>query len=419
MLVISEIRNAMSKPPSLKRVIGLPLITLYGVGTIVGAGIYVLISKVAASSGVYAPVSFLVSAIVVAFTALSYAELSSRYPRSAGEANYVKQAFASNWLSQLVGLAVVATGIVSAATITRGFVGYFSLFAELDGTLVMVILVATIALLAIWGVAESLRAAALVTVIEVAGIVLVLVITQHHWMSPPEDWSRYIPAVTLTDWLPIGLGAFLAFFAFIGFEDMVNMAEEVREARSTMPKAIIMALAVTTVLYMLVAWAAVRSMPMDQLIASQAPFADLVADSSWMPTWGITLISLLAISNGALIQVIMGSRVLYGMATQGLLPVWLSRINPHTRTPINATLVVAAIVLLFALALPLEQLAKVTSFIIICVFAIVNLSLIRIKIEKRGQSSGDELAVIRYSLAVPLLGLLLTVTLLGVQIFGE
>ncbi len=409
----------MSEQQSLKRVIGLPLITLYGIGTIVGAGIYVLISKVAATSGYHAPISFLVSAIVVAFTALSYAELSSRFPRSAGEAFYVSEAFSLSWLSQFVGLAVVATGIVSAATITRGFVGYFSLFVAMDGWLIMLMLVTGIALLAIWGVAESLRAAAIITCIEVAGIFIVLASTQQHWTTPPSDWALYIPEFNLSTWTPIGLGAFLAFFAFIGFEDMVNMAEEVKEVRSTLPKAIILALVVTTILYMLVAWAAVRALPMDKLMQSEAPFADLVADSQWMPVWGITLISLLAISNGALIQVIMGARVLYGMACQRLMPHWLSRINRQTRTPVNATAVVAMIVLLFAWLLPLEQLAKVTSFIIICVFAMVNLSLLRIKIRDRKSTSDDDTVVIRYPFVVPLLGLLLTCALLSVQLLGE
>ncbi len=413
----------MTKNASLIRVIGLPLITLYGIGTIVGAGIYVLISKVAASSGYHAPVSFLVASIVVGFTALSYAELSNRYPRSAGEAYYVNAAFNLNWLSLLVGLAVVATGVVSAATITRGFVGYFTLFVALDGWLVMLLLVVLIALLAVWGVAESLKAAAIVTLIEVVGIFLVLLSTQQHWTSLPSDWSPYIPHFTLANWSPIFLGAFLAFFAFIGFEDMVNMAEEVKNVRVNLPRAIIIALLVTTTLYMLVAWAAVRALPIEQLALSEAPFADLVADSSWMPVWGMTLISLLAISNGALIQVIMGSRVLYGMSSQGLLPHWLARISVRTRTPVAATLLVAAIVLVFALALPVEKLAKITSFIIICVFAVINLSLVRIKIKDRDIKDrvlplGDATVQIRYPLAVPVLGLVLTCALLSVQIFG-
>lgn len=403
--------------PQLKRVIGLPLITLYGIGTIVGAGIYVLVGKVAASSGFHAPVSFLVAALVVTFTALSYAELSGRFPRSAGVAHYVNRAFSRNWLAQLMGIAVVATGVVSAATMTRGFVGYFQFFLSLAPELAIPIFVTLITALAIWGVAESLKVAALITLIELLGILLVLISTQAHWTQIPADWQAYIPEFRSEHWVNIGLGAFLAFFAFIGFEDMVNMAEEVKDVRRTLPRAIVIALIVTASLYMLVVWAAINSLPMAQLVVSEAPFADLVADSPWLPVWAITLISLLAISNGALIQVIMASRVFYGMSDQGLLPRWLRTVNAVTQTPVNATLISGVLVLVFALALPLEALARVTSFIIICVFSLVNLALVKIKIAERNSATDDAADSIRYPLPVPVLGFLTGCSLLAVQIF--
>lgn len=400
----------------LKRVIGLPLITLYGIGTIVGAGIYVLVGKVVASSGFHAPISFLIAALVAAFTALSYAELAGRFPRSAGVAHYVNQAFARVWLARLMGLAVVATGVVSAATMTRGFVGYFQYFLMLPTEFLIVAFVALMTGLAIWGVAESLRVAALITLVEVMGILLMLVATQSHWTRVPEDWQTFLPAFSAEHWTHIGLGAFLAFFAFIGFEDMVNMAEEVKDARRTLPRAIVIAISVTACLYMLVVWAAVNALPLAQLSSSTAPFADLVAESRWLPVWAITLISLLAISNGALIQVIMASRVFYGMSDQGLLPGWLRQVNRVTRTPVNATLVAGAAVLLFASLLPLEALARVTSFIILCVFCLVNLALLKIKRAEKQQPEDDAGASIRYPLAVPVLGLLSAGALLAVQI---
>lgn len=403
--------------PQLKRVIGLPLITLYGIGTIVGAGIYVLVGKVAASSGYHAPVSFLMAALVVTFTALSYAELSGRFPRSAGVAHYVNQAFARNWLAQFMGIAVVATGVVSAATMTRGFVGYFQFFLALAPEILIPAFVVLITALATWGVSESLKVAALVTLIELLGILLVLVSTQEHWTQLPTDWQVYVPQFKAEHWVNIGLGAFLAFFAFIGFEDMVNMAEEVKDVRRTLPRAIVIALVVTASLYMLVVWAAINSLPMAQLAVSEAPFAELVANSPWLSVWAITLISLLAISNGALVQVIMASRVFYGMSDQGLLPRWFRRVSASTQTPVNATLVAGTLVLLFALALPLEALARVTSFIIICVFSLVNLALIKIKIKERRAPTGDLAESIRYPLPVPILGFITGCSLLAVQIF--
>jgi len=404
--------------PPLNRVIGLPLITLYGIGTIIGAGIYVLVSEVAASSGYHTPVAFLTAAAVVSFTAFSYAELSSKFPRSAGEAHYVKAAFSREWLSLTVGLAVVATGVVSSATIARGFVGYFTLFIEMSDILVIAVFLILITLFAIWGVAESLKIAGLITLIEVGGIVLVLASTSESWLQPPQDWSLYIPEPSLEQWQAIGTGAFVAFFAFIGFEDIVNMAEEVKHARRTLPKAIFLALIIATLLYMVVAWAAVRSLPMDQLIASEAPFADLVRSSTWLPVWVITLISLLAVSNGALIQIIMGSRVLYGIAAQGLLPKWLGTVNHKTRTPINATILVATMVLISALLLPLDVLARITSFIILCVFLIVNIALFVIKFRTSSIAKTEALTSIEFPILIPVFGALCTLALLGTQLFS-
>ncbi len=410
----------------LKRALGLPLITLYGVGSIIGAGIYVLIGKVAAQSGVYMPVAFLVAALVVTFTALSYAELASHFPRSAGESVYVDQAFARAWLTLGTGIAVVLIGAVSAATISRGSVGYLQVLVDWPALLLITLFVGMITFIACRGVLESVGIAALITLIEVAGIIAMLLVTRDAWLRSDVVWSHYSPGLSREHWMAVSAGAFLAFYAYIGFEDMVNMAEEVKRPEINMPRSIVLALIVTTVLYGLVAWAAINALPPVELAASDAPFASLVAGSDHVPVWAITVVSLVAVTNGALIQIIMGARVLYGLAGKQLLPAWLYRVHPQRRIPVNATLLIGAVVLVLALLLPLEMLARITSAITLLVFAMVNLSLIVLK--RRGQlatspalevtktaSSGRGGSKVNFPLAVPVLGLLLSLLFVLVQ----
>ena len=401
--------------PSLRRVLGLPLITLYGIGTILGAGIYVLIGKVVAASGLYAPVSFLLASLIVAFSAFSYAELSSRYPRSAGEAVYVRKAFGSDWLFTLVGLAVVLTGVVSSATIATGFVGYMTLFITAPDWLVVLLLVISLGVIAAVGVNESVTLASIITLIEVAGIVLVIVVAVNSIELRNIELSAFVPPLSFPVWLGITTGAFLAFYAFIGFEDMVNMAEEVRDPVRVMPKSIIIALLVTTLMYFIVAFTAVNALPLDVLASSSAPFAEIIKRNSDIPVSLIGLISLVAIVNGALIQIIMGARVLYGMARQGRAPSLFARINSRTRTPLEATAAITLIVLVLALWLPIVTLASITSLIVLIIFTLVNLSLLRLKyLERKGQESVE--CGINVPSAVPLIGALLCMVFVLVQL---
>jgi len=405
------------QPALLKRIIGLPLITFYGIGTILGAGIYVLVGKVAAASGVYAPVAFLVAALVVAFTALTYAELSSRFPRSAGEAVYVLHAFHWQNLSLLVGFSVVLSGIVSSAVMARGFAGYLSLFVSLPDGVTILLFVAALALIAAWGVMQSVLLSALITLVELAGVLVLLLVTGDEWIPALENWQDYVPPFSGDIWLGIMLAAFLAFYAYIGFEDMVNMAEEVKDPQRNLPRAIVLALLVTSVLYVLVAWAAVTSLPLDQLANSRAPFSSIVEKNGLFPVWGMTLISLIAITNGALVQIIMGARVLYGLANQGLLPALLATVNRRTHTPVIATALIALLVLILAWLFPIETLAKITSSILLAVFALINLALLLIKrqdsiVGKTGSASQH----VSYPALIPCIGFVLCLALLLIQL---
>lgn len=366
----------------LKKAATFPLLACYGIGTILGAGIYVLIGKVAAESGMQAPFAFILAAVIAAFTAYSYAELSSRYPKSGGEAVYVLHGFGSKPLSALVGWLIIFTGIVSAATMANGFVGYLDLFVHIPRQASITALVLTLGILAVWGISESLWIVAVITFVEVAGLVLVLFAAGDVLVELPGRYPELLPGSSLADWTGIALGGFLAFYAYIGFEDMVNIAEEVKEPKKNLPRAIFLALGISTIFYILLALVAILAVPLQELAASEAPLALILETRGYRPTL-IGVISLFAVVNGALVQIIMASRVAYGMGMFGLANSWLAHVHEKTQTPVAATVLATLAVLVLALVFPLVTLAKLTSLIILMVFTLVNLSLVKIKKRKQ------------------------------------
>jgi APA family basic amino acid/polyamine antiporter len=208
----------------------------------------------------------------------------------------------------------------------------------------------------------------------------------------------------------ISAAAFLAFYAFIGFEDMVNMAEEVKDAERVLPKAIIIAVIVATLIYFIIAIVAVVVMPPEQLAKSQAPMAAIAEQSSWFPAPLLTLISLVAILNGAIVQLLMAPRVIYGLTSSSVRLQFLAKINPKTQTPLNATVVVCLFILLFALALPLARLAQLTSAIILIIFVVVNAALLLVK--QREPYGGFMVPA-----CIPVLGMLTSSILFAGQFF--
>lgn len=399
----------------LKRSIGLPSMVLYGVGTMLGAGIYVLISKVAGSAGMYAPLAFLVAAIIVSFSALSYSELSSRLPISAGEAAYIQAAFSRKSLSATVGFAVVLTGIVSAATISRGVVGYLNEFIEIWDMLGISLLVLAVGLIAAWGVNEAVGAAVTITILEICGVLLVIAVGYRDLLTVPARIPELTPPFDPSAWMAILFASFMAFYAFIGFEDMVNMAEETTAPERTLPTAIILALVITTTLYILVSLVAILALPMDELIKSEAPFTDIIRNHGIIPPWVMSAISLMAVLNGVIVQIVMASRVLYGMGRQALAPKILGTVHPRTQTPLIATVIVTLIVLALALVFPLEGLARSTSFVVLCVFTTVNIALIVIK----SRTSGEPTSGVCYPILIPILGATLSSAFLLVELLRQ
>ncbi len=392
----------------LKRSLKLPAVTFYGVGAILGAGIYVLIGEVAAVAGYYAPLSFLVAAVIALFSAFSYAELSARFPRSAGEAVYVHEAFGKRRLTQLIGILVVITGVVSAATMATGVVGYVQLFIQWPTAIIIFLFVIGIAAVAMWGIEESAWVVMLITLLEIGGLFYVVFIAADDMMALKiGDIARgnFNNSGVLTG---LFLGSFLAFYAYIGFEDMVNIAEEIQQPERILPSAILLALFIATTLYMLVAVAALSVLPPERLANSTAPLAAVVLARGESAAW-IGTISLIAVVNGAIVQLIMASRVIYGMASQQLLPRSLAKVNSRTATPLLATLLCTVVTLILALLLPLSSLAQATSIIVLIVFALVNIALIRIK------QISPAANTITYPLWVPYVGALLCTIILTIK----
>jgi amino acid transporter len=401
----------MEPSHSLKRTLGLSRLVLYGAGTILGAGIYVLVGEVAGASGNFSVLAFLLAGIIVAFSAYSFALLARRYPVSAGPAAYVHEAFRRPWLATLVGYAIIAAAIVSSATIARGFTGYLLFFVDIPPWLAIVFFAGVLTFIAARGVDVSVGTAVIITLIEIAGLCLVVYAARdslhHAWDNP----GHFLLPKEIADLRGIALGAFLAFYACIGFEDMVNMAEEVKKPEKNLPLGIAIVLIVTTLLYALVTLAALTAVPRELLAGSQAPLALVIEYKSTLPPWIMGIVSMAAVTNGALIQIIMGSRVLYGMARRRLAPASMARIHPRTRIPHLATLFVGGCVLLFALLLPLATLAKLTSGVILGIFTLVNLALIAI--HRREGVSGW------LKNGVPLVGAILCVCFVLAQLLIE
>ncbi|MFY0610380.1 MAG: amino acid permease [Hyphomicrobiaceae bacterium] len=367
--------------PTLKRSLTLPLIVLYGLGVTIGAGIYVLVGATAGVAGVYAPFAFVLAALVMLPSACSFAELVGRLPVSAGEAAYVRAGFGSQNLSVIVGLMVVSAGTVSAAAICLGSVGYIRQFIDLPGAVLIPAVVALMTLVGAWGVRESVTFAAVMTMIEIVGL---LVVIAGGFMGASSvatiDVTPLPDGMTL---MQIGFGIMsggvLAFFAFIGFEDLVNMAEETREPGRTLPRAIFLTLIISTSLYVLISIVAVLNVPVPQLASAEAPLSLVFERTTGASPATISAIAIIATLNGVIVQIIMGSRVLYGLSQQGSLPAVFGYVHPVTRTPLFATGLIGALVLVLAIFIPLKGLAELTSQITLTVFALVNLSLWNIK----------------------------------------
>lgn len=363
-------------PDTLKRQLGLGLLTAYGVGIMVGAGIYVLVGVAAGEAGVWAPLSFLLAAIVAVPTALSFSELSARIPEAAGDSAYVEMGLGQHWLALIVGAINVIAGTVASAAVLRGGVGYLTSIVPVSFEVAVIGLGVALTLIAIIGVLESLTFAAILTVVEVIGLLIIIwvgfgAVPVADWVSPPAP-----------EWSGIAAATVFAFFAFIGFDDLVNMAEEARAPERNMPRAILISLGITTLLYMLVSMAAVRTVPQDLLANSERPLALVWETATGKSATFLAAIAVAAALNGVLAQIVMASRVLFGLGRRSPRLAIFHHSHPRFGTPVLGSVVIGVVVIISALTLPVAALAEITTMALLVVFAIVNSALIGLKRSK-------------------------------------
>lgn len=401
----------MAKSGHLKRNLTLPLLTLYGLGNILGAGIYVLVGKVAGIAGLGTPLAFLIAMLVAGLTAFSYMELAGRFPVSASVSVYLHKAFGRRWLSVLIGVAMILGGIASAAALSQGFAGYLRLYVNVPASVASVGIILVIGLIAIKGIKESAVLAAVFTLIEIIGLLLIIWVGRNAFtQAAVSDVLRIDPILGTGG---VIAGAFLAFYAFIGFEDMVNVSEEVKNPRKTMPLAILFSLLISTVLYIIVVIVAVTIVSPQDLSTSSAPLALVYERTGAQGAIVLTSIGLLAAVNGIVVQIIMGSRVLYGLAKQGWIHDKFLKLHKTNQTPIFATICIVAAMILATLTLPIVSLAKVTSLLLLGIFILVNASLISVKRKQKIHKG-----YITVPIAIPILGVICSSGLILYQILS-
>ena len=361
--------------PGLKRVLGLGEVTAGGVGIIIGAGIYVLIGAATAHAGATLWLAFVLAAMLSALTGLSYAELASMYPSAAAEYEYTRQAL-PEWIAFVVGWVMIAGLVVAAATVSLGFARYAGYFFDLGIRPAAFALLAGLAVFAMIGIKQSARMTVVLSAVQVGGLVIVIIIGAPH-----------VGDVNLLTGPGLGgllSGAALVFFAFIGFDEVITLAEETRDPTQTVPRALLLALGISTVLYIAVAVAAMSVLGAGALSASPRPLTDVMAHALGTRSAAlVSAIAMLSTTNTTLLALTAASRLLYGMAARRALPGWLGAVNAKTRTPIRAIAVAAVVAFLFALIGDLTLIAAVTDFAVYVVFLAVNATVVLLRWTKR------------------------------------
>ena len=411
----SSSNAAVNPSGALARRIGLLGLVAYGVGDMLGSGIYALVGKAAGLAGNALWLSFLLSFTAALLTALSYASLGSRYPRAGGAAYVAERAFAKPALSYVLGLSVVASGLTSLATQSRAFGGYLLGLTDIPAEAEPVVAVGFITVLALinfWGIRESTAFNVLCTLIEAAGLFIVVAVGARFWGSV-DYFELPVAADAEASSLSLLLGAsVLTFYAFIGFEDMINVSEEVKNPRKNFPRAVILAMSIAALIYMAVSITVVSVLPHTSLARSSAPLVDVVqAAAPELPEPLFAVIALFAIANTGLINYIMSSRMIYGLARQALIPAVFGRVHAQRRTPHLAIVGLFVVVLGLALSGNIAELASATSALLLMVFMVVNAAAVALHRRPDEPPGGFEIPV-----AVPAAGIVASgVLLLHVQ----
>ena len=356
----------------LKRHMGLFQLTMYGIGLILGAGIYVLIGEAAGFAGDAVWASFVLGSIVALFAGFSYAELSSVFPKVPAEYVFIKNAFKNNFLAFLIGWLIAVTSIITAATVALGFGGYFSEFVNIPIIISAISLLVILSVVNFAGIRESSFTNTIFTIIEISGLILIIVIGFTFAAPEPVNYIESPSGFT-----GIATAFVLVFFAFIGFEAIANISEEVKKPKKTLPRAIILSVTISGMIYILVSLAVVRVVNWEDLATSSAPFA-LVAERALGSETNILLssIALFAITNTVLITLVTGSRIFYGLAREQIFPVIIGKIHFKTKTPWVAIIVIMTASIAFTMIGDIVIVANIAVFAIVITFGAVNLAVI-------------------------------------------
>lgn len=363
----------MKKQVKLHRALGLWETTLSGIGIIFGAGIYVLIGKAAGIAGTSVWLSFLLAALVAGLTGLSYAELASMYPKASAEYEYSKKAFGKR-TGFLVGWLALVAGIVSAATVAIGFGGYLNALTGFPVEWLSVAVIVVCSFIVFLGIRQSAWIAILFTLIEAAGLVFII------FVGLP-----LIGKIDLLDFSGFNLSSVfeasaLIFFAFIGFEEIVRMSEETRNPKKTIPTALVIAIIVSTVFYVLVAVSSIAVLGVEKLSASKAPLAEVafsvLGENAF---FALAVIALFSTFNTVLLILLASSRLAYGIGADKELPEIVSKIHSKTKTPWIAIIIIMLVASVLAFAGDISLVANATDFVLFAVFIAINAGVIMLR----------------------------------------
>lgn len=407
-----EAQGESAGAEKLKRKITGPLLFLFILGDVLGAGIYALMGVLAGDVGgaLWAPL--VVALLLALLTAGSYAELVTKYPKAGGAAVFAERAFKRPMVSFLVGFSMLAAGVTSAAGLSLAFAGdYLSTFIDVPTVLAAVVFLALVAALNARGINESVKSNVVMTVIELSGLLIVIVTVAVMLGGGRGDIGRITEFPDgATPALAILAGAIVAYYSFVGFETSANVAEEIRRPSKVYPSALFGSLITAGVVYALVGIASAIALPPDKLAESSGPLLDVVAATGvGVPDWLFSAIALVAVANGALLTMIMSSRLTYGMAEHGLLPSVLSRVLPERRTPWVAIVATTVVAMLLTLVGSLSTLAETVVLLLLFVFVSTNVAVLVLRREP------VEHEHFRVWTAVPVLGVASCVLLMTQQ----
>ena len=366
---------------SLSRHIGLFHLTMYGVGLILGAGIYVLIGEAAGFAGNALWISFILGAIVATFAGLSYSELTALFPRAAAEYIFVKEGFRSNFIGFLVGWLTILTSIIVAATVALGFGGYVEELTNIPIIISALIILGVLSFVNFIGIKESAWANTIFAIVTISGLAIIIVVGFSFPIESEIDYFENPFGVS-----GIVLAFVLVFFAFIGFEDIANVAEEVKRPQRTMPRGIMLSVLITTIIYILVSLASIRIVGWEQLAESSAPLA-FVAEQrlGQQGHFILSIIALFATASTILITLVAGARIFYGMARDGSLPSKLGLIHKKTKTPWIAVILILVTAIGFSFIGDIVIIANIVVFAVVVTFAMINLAVILLRYVKPDQ----------------------------------